>query len=413
LEGLLRTAKRTEDETIQFLQTLVSTQSINPGFPGGEGETKIVEILKERAKKIGLQDIEIHEPVKGRPNFLARIRGTERKPVLVMNGHTDTVPVAEREKWIVDPFSGAIKNGELYGLGSCDMKAGIAAMMGAAQALIDSGEKSRGDLLLFFSAGEEYNHFNGVKYMLQEKRLRADAGINGEPASMREPLDYVHIAARGEVIFAIKVIGQQMHSGLDDIEKPVNAAEKMGKILSRIKKEVKLRYAAPKYGLRPNIIPGVTVRGGQHESAVPGECVFAVDVRILPGMTKEEVLEDFQAFLDKMKAEDPDLKAEIVEFAPGQGIGYGAGSEISEQEPIVKTLQSSYRTVMGAEPKLGCFPGADDAKMMIDAGIPTVTSFGPGFLKFAHGANEHVSLDETKNAMKIYALTALSFLGAT
>ena len=386
------------------LQCLVATPSVNPNFSEGEGEKEISEIIKEQLKDIGLIDVQVLEKVKGRPNVIGTIKGSTRRPVLMFNAHTDTVGIDRRHLWEDDPFSGIEKEGEIYGLGSCDMKGAISSILFAAQSILDTGVKLEGDLKLVFSADEEYGGSLGMKWLMEERGVGADAAIVTEPSSIKKPLDYIHIALRGTSDFQVKVYGEPMHTGLADIEKPVNAAEKM-------KNKLKLRYSGLSYGLGPSVNLGVTVNGGQHQWSVPGECVFGVDVRIIPGMTPEGVVDEVREFLNGLMREDPSLKVELESSHDLAGAMMPA--EISPEEPIVKhVLEASKIVLNGNSPKLGCFPGGDDARFMInDFRIPTIASFGPGFLKYAHAPNERVSIDEVVNVAKIYALTSMSFLG--
>ena len=409
-EKVLKLVEAKRDSMVSTLQQLIRTPSTNPGFGKGGSEKEIVDILQDKLRGIGVSDIEVLEKTKSRPNLIATLRGSRGRPVLMLSAHTDTVIVDREHLWTVDPFSGLIKDGEVYGLGSCDMKGAIASILAATEALIDAKVRLNGDLQLVFAADEEWGSHLGTRWLIAEKGLRPDAAIVTEPSSIRKKLDYVHVAVRGAVDFTIRVYGEQLHSGLADIEKPINASEKMAKVILRMKKNMKLRYRAPKYGLKPHTNIGVTVKGGQHQWSVPGECAFGVDIRIIPGMTVEGVVEDVQKFLRNLQREDPQLRAEFEMFPTGSTMG----AEISPDEPIVRHVLEAARKSLGFKPKLGCFPGGDDAIFMInEAKIPTIASYGPGFLKYAHAPNEKVSIDEVVNAAKVYALTAMNYLGVS
>ena len=140
------------DYTRDTLTRLVQINSINPTLaPERPGEREIAEFIADSLREIGLA-AEIHEPAPGRTSVLGRLAGTGGGRSLMLNAHCDTVDVAG----MAEPFSGAIRDGRLYGRGSYDMKGSLAACMAAAKALAGSGARLRGDVVVAAVADEEY-----------------------------------------------------------------------------------------------------------------------------------------------------------------------------------------------------------------------------------------------------------------
>ena len=138
-----------ESEMVKFCRDLVRIESVNP--PGEE--RAIAEYMAAALTGFGLEaELVGHGP--GRASLLARLRGSERGPGILFSGHLDTVPVGNGE-WKHDPFGGEIAGGRIWGRGASDMKGGLAAIIGAAQAVSESRTPLRGDLIIAATAGAE------------------------------------------------------------------------------------------------------------------------------------------------------------------------------------------------------------------------------------------------------------------
>jgi acetylornithine deacetylase len=184
----------------------------------------------------------------------------------------------------------------------------------------------------------------------------------------------------------------------------------MARLAERMHRELHdvLSFAPhPLCPLGPTVNVGVMAKAGIFYGVYPGDAELGCDVRTVPGMTRESVEADLRAFLARAAADDPELDAELVmEF-------FIPATEISPDEPIVRALQEAASLVLAEPPELAAFPGATDAAhLQGTAGIPTVASFGPGFLPRAHSPNESVSVRGIVEAARMYALAAYRYLGA-
>ena len=399
------------DELLEYTRDLIATPSMNP--PGGE--RAMAEAVVRRLGSLGLGRAEIKAKIPERPNVFCRLDGDPNGPTLMLSGHLDTKPVGDRSRWETDPLGAEIVNGQLYGLGSGDMKAAVAAMIYAAGALKAAGVPLGGNLLLAFTADEEAGSAFGADYLVEEQLVQADAAVLGEPSGIREEWEYLCLISRGNCCFRIKVWGTQMHSSISDILPSVNASAKMAYVLWRMQKDLaaRIHYAPhPLCPQGPTLNVGVMVEGGVFFGVYPGYAEFACDLRTLPGMTQEGVRRDIEEFLDELRNEDPDLAVEL-EFEPPP-LGWIESSEIPADHPLVKAVQSAAGRVFGASPPLGAIPGTTDApKFQLGLGIPTIPAFGPGRLPLAHSPNEHISVDSPLQAAQVYALCALNYLGVS
>jgi acetylornithine deacetylase len=332
--------------------------------------------------------------------------GADAGRTLVLCGHLDTKPPGD-SAWRADPYAASIEEGELYGVGSGDMKGAVAAMTFAAGALAECALE-RGAVSLVFTADEEAGSRLGAQWLAESGLLAGDAAVLGEPCGIVREWEAVDVVSRGAALFKVRVRGTQMHSSLSDRLPSVNATVRMARLVARMDSELlgRLRYPTSTIeGLVPTVNVGVTARAGVFYGVYPGEAEFACDIRTVPGMTRESVVEDIEAFLRDAATDDPELEAEL-DFEV-----WVPASEIDPAHPLVHALQEASAVVLGDERPVGVFPGATDAShLQLTAGIPTVAAFGPGFLPRAHAPDESAPVEGIVQAAELYALAARRYL---
>lgn len=394
------------NDLLDFASRLIATPSPTP--PGDE--RKVTRVLVDHLRELGLNDITIAAMKPERPNVICRIGSQESSsPTLILNGHIDTKPVGDvADQWDTDPLRPTIRDGRLYGLGATDMKGSVAAIVYAGAAIARVCTDLPGELLLVFSADEEGGSTYGGKYLAYDYGLRADAAIVCEPTGISRPWEFIAPVARGISCFKIKVKGTQMHSSLSDQLPSINASVKMAGVLERMSRELEIH--APPHPLCPDGITvnlGVMLHGGVTYGVYPGYAEFAVDVRTVPGMTQDGLEQDVEAFLDRLRREDPQLDVELA-FEPFP-IGWTPPCEVPVDAPIVRAAQDAASQVLGEVLPLRALPAVTDGAHFAAVGIDTIPAFGPGLLPLAHNANEYIDVETLDQAAQIYALTALNF----
>jgi len=391
------------DDILAFAQELIRTPSPNP--PGDE--RAVAALVQERLAMLGVGSVSIHAALPERPNLIARVIGAGPGPRLILSGHLDTKPVGDRTAWDHDPFDGALIDGRLRGLGSGDMKAALAGMVYAAAAL-QAMPEFPGELILVLTADEEAGSIHGSRWLAGQGLLAADAAIIGEPSGIHREWEAIHLVSRGAALFKVRVLGTQMHSSVSDRFPAVNATVKMSELIVRMERELRgrLRYDAhPLSVLGPTVNVGVMAQAGVYYGVYPGLAEFACDIRTLPGMTRDSIIDDIQAFLDDAMADDADLRAELL-FETWVG-----ATEIAADHPVVRALLDAAPVAVGSQPRLDVFPGATDAPhFQLTAGIPTVAAFGPGMLPRAHAPGEWLDGRAPLLAARVYASAALRYL---
>ncbi len=397
--------EETAEDQLAFARELIATPSPTP--PGDE--RAVAALVRKRLERLGLTDITELAVAPERPNLVVRIPGAGDGPTLILSGHLDTKPAGDMARWETDPWDPVIRNGDLYGLGSGDMKVAVAAMVYSAAALSRTAGWP-GQLQLVFTADEEAGSTLGSKWMAGEGYLQADAAIIGEPCGILSEWENIGVVSRGGVLLKVEVIGTQMHSSVSDRFDPINATVEMAWLIQRMHAEMKgyLTYEPHHLGgPGPTVNVGVMSGSGVYYGVYPGNAWFACDIRLVPGMTVESVTADLQRFLEDARADNPRLQAELkIE-------GGIQATEIPFDHPVVDAIQHASAHVLGKRLKPAIFPGATDAySFQATAGIPSVAAFGPGYLPRAHAPNEHLAAGGVYEASRIYALAALHYLTA-
>jgi acetylornithine deacetylase len=348
--------------------------------------------------ELGYRQVRVLARTPERPNVIGEVgRG---QPSLVLNAHLDTKPPGNEEDWQTPPYAAALTDGRLYGLGSTDTKGAVAAMIHAGAALAEAAELA-GTVKVVLTADEEAGSAFGTRFLAGTGAVGADAVLVGEPSGLSSAWEFLAVASRGISCFRITARGTQMHSSLSDRLPSVNASVKLARVVLRLAEDFRLPE-----GATLNI--GVTLSGGVYFGVYPGEATCGVDVRTVPGMTLEGLQANVETFLEGLRQDDPDLQVttawvpELAWFPP---------SAIDPEHPVVVAAADAARTVLGRHVPRGVMPAFTDGSNWSQIGIPSIPAFGPGRLPLAHRPNEYVTVAEIVEAARIYALTALRFLG--
>jgi acetylornithine deacetylase len=352
----------------------------------------------------------------GRPQLIARLPGHGGGRSLVFNGHIDVVSGEPRDAWTSDPFAPEVRDGSLYGRGSCDMKGGIAAMVMAAETLAALGIELAGDLLVATNTDEESSGAGGSA--LVQRGLHADAGIVTEPSGFD-----VWTSCRGSEYCEMHVPGRPGHA---EVRQPdwrqggaVNAIEKATVVILAI--EGLRREWSQRPGLehpilaRPDLVPTMA-RAGEWAVTYPAECALTVAVMYLPSQADasgwgSRVREEVEQWITRETGDD-DWLAEhppVIRWWPNAVMPF----EIPREEPIVETMLDATRDV-GRPGRIGGLDSwYDGATLTKLAGIPAIGFGPPGFdpdgASVAHTVDEYVPVDGLVDSAKALALAAMRF----
>lgn len=390
------------DDVIDLTSRLIAAPSPNP--PGDE--RAVAQLVTEVCRDLGLPEPRVLAAEPHRPNLVVDLDFGEGGRHLALSGHLDTKPIGDAT-WATDPFTAHIEDGYLYGLGSCDMKGAVAAMLLAA-ADVAAANPGAGRLSLVFTADEEYGSKYGSRFLAETGAITADAVVIGEPGGIDHDWDLLQTVSRGIANIWLDVWGNQGHSSLSEAKGFVNACQECAWLLVRFAERFEPSFETSLPDARPTVNAGVRIEGGVGFGVVPGKASFAADVRLLPGMEREAFEADLRRFLDDARRERPNLRAEYrFEDAPRDWL---PATEVPADAAIVEACRSALAAVLGSAPELGAFPGTTDACWLQGfAGIPTLPGVGPGLLERAHTADERVSVRGLQQAVDVYRHLALDF----
>lgn len=372
----------------ETLVRLIRIDSTNPTLvPGAAGEGAIARFVAESLGDCGVP-AEICEPQPGRASVLARIAGRGDGRSLMLNAHVDTVGMAG----MAEPFSGAVRDGKVYGRGAYDMKGSLAACMAAMKAL--AAMPLAGGLVLAAVADEEYGSLGTADILT---RVRTDAAIVTEPTGLD-----VCLAHKGYLWIEVETRGRAAHGSR--FELGIDANLKMGRFLAALaglERDLRTRPPHPLVG--PPSLHAARLEGGTELSTYAASSRVQIERRTVPGETVAQAVGEIQALVDRLAADDQEFHAAVLPFFARQPF------EVPAAAPIVAEVERAAAAVLGHAPaRMGDTPWMD-AALLQEAGIPTVV-FGPRGAG-AHADVEWVDLESVIQLARILAATAAAWCG--
>jgi succinyl-diaminopimelate desuccinylase len=382
-----------QDETIALLQELVrDPDSVNP--PGDVRKSIRVARAKLEAEGFACEEIGELEHV---PNLVARYRFGDG-PTLLYNAHVDVVPTGDEAAWEFPPFDATIARGRVYGRGSGDDKASVAAQIMSAIALKRAGVELGGELVVNVCGDEETGGRYGARFTVDNLDPLPDFVVAGEQTFNR-----VCVGERGGAGVTVTVIGKTAHAALP--WNGVHAIEGAAEIIAALRIELWPKLAARRHSLFdvPSTATISLIDGGVKSNVVPDRCSFHVDRRILPGETSEDAAIEIRRIAERVVRQFPGMRVEV------QGRTGGRATLLDVDSPIVHAMASANRA-LGIDPEPTGYNMGTDGRHFAAAGIPTII-YGPGDPSLAHVPNEWIGIDEVMEAARAYALCAVELLG--
>jgi len=429
-----------ETRTTELLQRLIRFNTVNP--PGNEAAAQ--EYLKGLLDAAGFQ-CELLSSVEGRPNLIARLEGASDGPRLAYLGHVDTV-LATPSEWTVDPWSGELRDGCVWGRGALDMKSQVAAEVAAACALAEEGWRPEsGELMLVLTADEEAGAEHGAKFLCEQvpDKVRCDLVVNeggGDAFEFDGRRFYgVCVAEKGVFRFRVTTAGRAGHASIPRIGD--NALTKMAPILEAMRErqpslelsaepeaflaglgidpggdleQAVERVAAidPRVAVLFEPMLGVTltptmIRASEKINVIPSEAVLNVDCRVPPGLGEEHAR----------------MRIEEVLGTEGHTITFGE-TVIGNRSPVDTDLMGHIREFLAREDPTAqvaptVLPGFTDSRWFREA-FPECVAYG--FFPqrtmdlfeaapLVHGADERIPVEDLGLAARFFSELAVKVCG--
>lgn len=402
---------RAADEIVDFASRLVRIPTVNPP---GEDYNACASAIGDQLRAHGAI-VELlpaigrfeHTPSHPRINVVGRYDG--RGPAVHLNGHFDVVPAGQG--WTMDPFGGEVVDGRLYGRGSCDMKAGLAAAVFAAAAIRRAGVVHVAPIEISGTVDEESGGFAGVAWLAEHRwlsRERTRAVIIPEPFGV----DRVCIGHRGVYWFEVVAEGRIAHGSMPYLG--VSAIGGMSHLLDLVRDEL-----GPALAGRVTTMPVVPegsryatiningIEGGQQVDDVPSPCVAdrcraVFDRRFLLEEGLDRTRAEIAALVAKAQSRMPAVKFSIEDRLIVEP------TRAPEDAPVIGALTGAIARVVGRPASIVASPGTYDQKHVARiAGVPHCVAYGPGELALAHQPDEYCAVADIVMATKVLALAVL------
>jgi len=341
------------------------------------------------------------------PVVIARAAATGDGPRVILSGHLDVVPPGDPATWTADPWGAEIRDGRLYGRGACDMKGGVASMLGAVRALRSSGDldRLRGELMVVLVPSEE----DGGQGTLAAIR----AGATGDLAIITEPsgLDVV-VAHAGAITFRLTVPGRAAHAS--QRREGVSALDKLFVLTRALEVDEARRNASETdplmtaLGLPYPTIIGI-VQGGEWASTVLDRVTADGRYGVRLGQSAGDAEAELRAAVASACAADDFLREHpaTVEITGGR---FGS-ARVPSDHPLPVGLADVAEAVTGRRPELLGEPYGADMQMFVNVGETPCVIFGPGDVRVAHSADEFVPLDEVEACARVLAAWVIREVG--
>ena len=363
---------------IELLQNLIQIKSISPKDNGCfDLIEKELQSLNFKLERINYQNIE---------NLYATI-GTSGK-LFCFLGHTDVVPSGPEDKWKYPPFSATIDGDLLYGRGTADMKAPVAAFIESVKEFLNSEEKLNFRLAILLTSNEEGTSKDGfidkvIDKMIQDNEI-IDFCLVGEPTSSEKVADCVRVGRRGSLGGHLKIYGKQGHIAYPD--KVVNPILLSGDLISELNKKI---WDSGNISFDPTSfqISNINAGTGAH-NVVPGELELTFNFRFSPESSEKSLKSDFESILNKLKL-NYDLDWDL------NGNPY-----YTEGKFFKDIVSNSIKEVTGYIPELNAKGGTSDGRFVAKMNSEII-ELGP-VNKSIHQIDEHIKISELWTLKDIY-----------
>ena len=363
---------------IELLQNLVKIKSISPRDMG------CFDLIEKELKELGFNCKRIN--YLNVENLYATIG--DSKKLFCFLGHTDVVPTGPEEKWKYPPFSATIDGDTLYGRGTADMKASVAAFIESAKEFINSSEKLKFKLGILLTSNEEGTSKDGFIDKIVEDMIGNDEIINfclvGEPTSSEKVADCARIGRRGSLGGFLKIFGKQGHIAYP--EKVVNPIFLTGDLISKLNNKV---WDDGNDAFDPTSfqISNINSGTGAH-NVVPGELQLIFNFRFSTESSEESLKSEFESILDEL-----DLNYDLAWDLNG--------NPYFTKDSFFKDIVSdSVKEITGYTPDLNAKGGTSDGRFIAKMNTQII-ELGP-VNKSIHQIDEHVKISELWTLKDIY-----------
>jgi len=391
------TAAIDADALVEFTRQLVRIPSVHD--PARSlNETPAAELVEAQMRAFGWSP-SVELVADGRPNVIAVVEGDAPGRTLMFEGHTDVVTEGDLATWSVDPFGAELRDGRIWGRGSADMKAGVAAMLFATDALVRSGSYP-GRIVLGALVDEE-GMMLGAKHFVAAGHAE---GIDGAICCEPEGGEICHVA-KGALRLRIDLTGRMAHGAMPfEGRNPNRAAADVIGALTGLEQRLQASHGNHEHLGQAWVTPTV-LRAGEpvQMNVMPATASLWVDVRTIPSVDHDELLAELDTLIgEAAAATGVNSTMSVIDNRPPVAV--------DESHALVRAVWDAHAAVAASPPRLGGVPGTTDGTMLTTlGGIPSVV-YGPGGKWIAHQSDEFVEVSDLLEHANVYVEAARRFL---
>lgn len=374
-------------KTISILREMVKIKTENP--PGNE--EALCLYIDEKCRSLGLETKLVYFQDK-RSSLVAKFSQDRKQRSLLLNGHTDTVGVGERDTWSMDPYGCTIKDGRFFGRGTSDMKGGLASMLVAIEAVVDSGFEPMSNWAFSVVADEE-DLGRGTMALFSSGALKGTSlAIFGEPTNME-----VVTAHRGSLWLEVSARGVAAHGSM-----PVIGANSIVAVSAFVDQLGKIFSNKETFNIPDDVSSNIgMICGGTKINVVPNVCTVGLDFRYGWGYDADLIVSMLKKILKTGEEKNPMVELTLKELQRRQAVCTEATN------PLVQKCLAIVSDVLKREMRPVSMPYSTDASILAQHMKIPLIILGPGKPALAHRTDEYVELSALQDATKTYAALIL------
>lgn len=382
------------EKYIPILKDLIQFESVN------DGEEEVARYIADLFKDYDNVETEIIDSYPGRSNVIVKLKGNEKGKIFAFSGHLDVV--APGEGWTHPPFEGVIEGNKMYGRGTCDMKAGVAACLYALLDIMESKTEFAGEIWFVGTVGEEVGMQGALDLVEGGYLNEVDAIITPEPTK-RDGENQGIFASKGSIMYAVHSAGKAAHSSMPDIG--INAIMALADFIRKVQDAFDAVTADPalqnkNLGSTLNVFS--MIEGGVQFNSVPDKAVVKGNIRTVPEFASEEAIALLEKAIEENNRDESraKLSLELIQVLDP--------AEASRKNDLIDALIASapdknvkIKPLIGTCELSRFIHISDDIQLLV---------YGPGLTQQAHVVDEYIELDEYVDTIRIFKDTALTFL---
>ena len=407
-DKILQQVDKSFGEETDFLSKLVKIKSLVG--QEGEGQNFYAQACRNLRMKVEMFTAEkgkikthpAYTPIDleypGRPNVIAEMPGTGGGRSLILNGHIDVVSPEPVSLWTVDPWGGQVKENRLYGRGSVDMKAGLAANLYALKAILDCGMKPKGKIILESTIEEELGGSGGTLACFMHG-VTADGLLKSEPSAEKIWVTHPGIRYFRVTVFGKTAHAAQSHTGVNAIVKMVPIIKALEALDLDRANRLSFPLVQKQTGRSCNLSLG-RMQAGDWVSTVAGWATLECRVGFVPGETRQMIEAEINRTLQEAVKSDPWFKERPYKI---EWFGWDTDPWVEPTDSLlVQSFLENSKKVYGSSPELAGASGGLDTRFGRYFNTPSL-SYGPAGAN-THGIDEYVELPSLLRATKTLAL---------